>query len=465
MVIQKPYPLQETKNSDTVRLLIRLQRKYLRDVASWRKDDPDFVKNLKLLEDCEAEAAVRKAAETSVKAVCLEYGEFIAHGDLLTVAMFENAKLIMAGSVTAFGRLEFLGDMRLGLLHMKMKKLCQDMAATMKSVVNFEDRGCVAWLSHIASKTNISNRQKDIKKDDSSFEHHDQFFAHIASEAILNLYDNYTALNPEACKSVVNQESAVGFVVTMLESYGVLQGIFFNPDQEDQEDQEEAIINGEDDLFKYYVELIQRFLPSLGLDLCEAVGDSEGLRALERLMITYFLAGNIQSQNCKYADYTLFDLVVFLSSSPRTQQRMEENIVINPSGTPEGGMFWDKWCEVVVRSVKNCLRRQHRGMDDISLEKDIGGLSVSAALKHHSRLSLQRGTLGKEHSHDYVKEEARMIIKEEVMKLDPFSRDREEPVVFFDKPRGSLYSGLTGAEVERFLMRKKKEFALKHQFY
>ena len=107
-------------------------------------------------------------------AACREYGENISHGDLLTVAMFENAKLIMSGSVTAFGRLEFLGIMRLGLLHLKMKMICAVYQAMMPDEVNFEDEGCLAWLVSISNKTTISNRPKDIKKDDSSFEHHDQ---------------------------------------------------------------------------------------------------------------------------------------------------------------------------------------------------------------------------------------------------------------------------------------------------
>lgn len=284
-----------------------------------------------------------------------------------------------------------------------------------------------------------------------------QFFAHAATQALLNLFDNYVILKPDQLKTVADEESAVNFIVTMLESYGVLRGVIYDPEQE-----EVASKEGEDDLFKYYAELVMRFLPSLGLDLCEAEGDFEGLRALERLMVAYFLGSNLKSQNCKYADYTLFDLVVFLSGSPRTRQRMEDNIVINPSGTVGGGMFWDKWCEVVVRMIKECLRRQHGGLDDISMEKDIGGLSVMAALKHHSRLSLQKGKLGKEHSHDFVKEEPRMIIAEQVEKLDPFSRGRKEAVVFYDKPRGSPYTGLTKVMVLRFLERKMQEFALKH---
>jgi hypothetical protein len=56
------------------------------------------VRDLTLLEDVEAEVSVREAAEERVMKVCQEYGEDISHGDLLTVAMQENAKVIMAGS-------------------------------------------------------------------------------------------------------------------------------------------------------------------------------------------------------------------------------------------------------------------------------------------------------------------------------------------------------------------------------
>jgi hypothetical protein len=135
--------------------------------------DKQFMRDLILLEDCEATEEARVVVENSVKATCLVYGENISHGDLLTVAMLDNARLIMAGS-TAFGRLEFLGNMRLGLMHLKMKKVCVDYAAMMPSLVNFDDVGCLAWLCSISNKHKISNKSKEIKKNDNSFKHHDQ---------------------------------------------------------------------------------------------------------------------------------------------------------------------------------------------------------------------------------------------------------------------------------------------------
>ena len=174
VTISAPYPYMETKNSDTVLLCMSRQRKFLQRVAEWKQKDPSFMKDLSKLEDSEAVESDRVEAELRVKAACKEYGENISHGDLLTVAMFQNAKLIMAGSVTAFGRLEFLGIMRLGLLHLKMKYVCGNFSSMMKQEVNYSDIGRLSWLASITNKPSISNRPKDIKKNDSSFEHHDQ---------------------------------------------------------------------------------------------------------------------------------------------------------------------------------------------------------------------------------------------------------------------------------------------------
>ena len=117
----------------------------------------------------------------------------------------------------------------------------------------------------------------------------------------------------------------------------------------------------------------------------------------------------------------------------------------------------------MVRSIKECLRRQHGGLDDILLEKDIGGLSVLSSLNHHQRMSLLLGKIGKERSQDLVKEPARTILKEQISKLNPFSRSRiEEPVEFVHEVHGNPYHGFKVAMVERHLIRKSGEWDLKH---
>ena len=92
----------------------------------------------------------------------------------------------------------------------------------------------------------------------------------------------------------------------------------------------------------YFQDMVSRLLLSLAFDCCEAEGDAEGLRALRRVMVCYFLANKPHRLDSKYASFTLIDLVVELSESERTRKHMDLYVVINPSGSRGGGLFRDK---------------------------------------------------------------------------------------------------------------------------
>ena len=66
--------------------------------------------------------------------------------------------------------------------------------------------------------------------------------------------------------------------------------------------------------------MVARFLLSLAFDSCESEGDAEGLRAVRRVMVCYFLAAKPNRLDSKYSSYTFNDLVVELSSSERTRK-------------------------------------------------------------------------------------------------------------------------------------------------
>ena len=233
--ILKPYALQETRNPDTIKLLIKIQRQFLRSVAKSRDDDPSFLKMLLLLEDANAPQEEREVAEKSVR----EAG----HGDLLTVKMVQEAKMLMVGSATAFGRLEFLGPFRIQMLHMKMKKITQDISSCMKREINFDDPLTLTWLAAL-NRMKISNKGKDIKKNDSSFEKHDQYVAAVQASYWVNMFDNYHDENSERLNSVNSLDDLVTFVMDMLDYFNI--ELYFDPDR-----QEPAKNDEEDDLFEY----------------------------------------------------------------------------------------------------------------------------------------------------------------------------------------------------------------------
>ena len=453
--ILKPYPYQETKNPDTIKLLIRIQRQFLQAVARSKGDDPEFIHLLKVLEDADADNEEREKAEDIVKKEVDEYGEWIGHGDLLTVKMIQEARMLMVGSATAFGRLEFLGPFRLQLLHMKMKKICQDYSVGMKNEINFDDKISLPWLTAL-TRMKVTNKAKEIKKNDSSFERHDQFLAEVQTSYLVNMFDNYLEKNKDKLEAVNDKEASVAFVWGMLDAFNIQ--LFYDPSKQEQGRQK-----GEDDMFIYCKDMVTRFLLSLAFDVCEEEGDAEGLRALRRIMVSYFLAKKPERQDSKYAAFTTIDLVVELAASERTHKRMDLYVVINPSGTSGGGLFRDKFEEHCVRAVKGCLRGTHGGIDDIKLEKEIGGLSVLTEVVQHNRRSVLRARVGKEHAKDLVGDRVRDQLEENVAKFDPFNRQRDIQHTYFDKSKGGPFVGLTEPDLDRFLVNKKKEYNSKYQ--
>ena len=140
---------------------------------------------------------------------------------------------------------------------------------------------------------------------------------------------------------------------------------------------------------------------------------------------------------------------------------MDLLVTTNPSGTAGGGLFRDKYQEHTIRAVKGGLRGKHGGIDDIMLEKEVGGLSVITEIVQHNRRSVLKGKIGKEHSKDMVGEEVKAQLEETVAKHDPFNRDREVKYSFHDKFKNGAFSGLTVDSLEMFIASKKREFKLK----
>ena len=332
--------------------------------------------------------------------------------------------------------------------------LLKDFSVCWKNDVNLDDKLSLPWFAAL-TRMRVSNKGKDIKKNDSSFERHDQFLAEVQTNLLLNMFDNHHVQDPEKLKDVDSYATVVSYILNFLDAFDVQ--LYFDPEKPLPEKNE-----GEDDMYIYCRDMVTRFIHSLAFDVMEEEGDAEGLRALRRVMVGYFLAKRPGRQDSKYAAFTLVDLIVEQAASERTRKRMDLYVCTNPSGTRGGGLFRDKFQEHCVRAVKGCLKSTHGGIDDIKLEKEIGGLSVLTEIVEHNRRSVLRNRVGKEHSKDLVGEAVREQIDENVSKFDPFNRARVDQHSFFDKSNGGPFVGLTIADLDRFIVRKCREYESKY---
>ena len=107
------------------------------------------------------------------------------------------------------------------------------------------------------------------------------------------------------------------------------------------------------------------------------------------------------------------------------------------------------------------LRSLHSKADALLLEKELGSLNLLSTVVEHDTASMLQ-TAFKHGSNDFLKEEGRNILEEQVSLGDPFNRKRSIQHKFRQTPRGSPYSGLRETEVQRFLKRKSEEYDSKY---
>ena len=108
------------------------------------------------------------------------------------------------------------------------------------------------------------------------------------------------------------------------------------------------------------------------------------------------------------------------------------------------------------------LRKSHGGLDNLLLEKKLGGLSIINHVCEHDRASMLQDKAGKCPSHDFMGQSARDIIEEHVGHMDPFSKQRETSPAFLEPTRTSPYTGLEEEGLVRFLDRAANSYEQKY---
>ena len=174
-------------------------------------------------------------------------------------------------------------------------------------------------------------------------------------------------------------------------------------------------------------------------------------------MIPYCLNRKLDVQDSKYAPRLLLNKIAFLQASPKTQTRVDNLACCNPSGKPGRSIARDQQNEHKVKKVKNLLRGLHSQLTDLSVEKSIVGSNILDLIESHDRQSMLLDEEGGKKSLRYLSEDQIKKIRAEIQKHEPFNTNRETIIDYFDKPRG-VFSGLTVAQIERFIVRNKRLF-------
>ena len=304
--------LQETVSNEMIEMLAELQMAKLELLRSQRPDDKQFASDLEEVtrvvppDETSAAKASRVAAEERVKAVVLEAGERVYHGDLLTFQKFTDAVLMHASCVRAIDRFEFLGLARIQLFHMVMAMRAQDILVALPDPNNIDD---VGTMSHSNAVLGINewfpNSKKKIVKD-GNYERCHQHLKAFQGGNLFNMWENFVKQAGVNVALLRTQDDILSTLDAMMEHFGARY--WWDPGFVDP-------LAGKDSLFMASRDQVVRLVLNLASSQAEHENDALALLALRRTVVAFFRS---KSSKSKYALHLLLDLIIELGASDRT---------------------------------------------------------------------------------------------------------------------------------------------------
>ena len=110
-----------------------------------------------------------------------------------------------------------------------------------------------------------------------------------------------------------------------------------------------------------------------------------------------------------------------------------------------------------VKMVKNSTLGLPSQLSDTVVSKTVLGANVLCQVHEHDQESMLLPLSGGRSSYNYIGDDQRSKIRSEIEKIDPFQQNRDKRE-FYEKPSGSVFSGLNLERVEKFLARNKQNF-------
>ena len=191
-----------------------------------------------------------------------------------------------------------------------------------------EDRGTLMNVMTLLGAHWFTTEKKQIVKC-GNFERIKQHHQAFQVAALVNMVSNYTKANGVNLALIRSKADIYSFLRDMFQVYGLMW--YWDPSFVD------PLGDRKCDLLMATRDQVIRLLWDLAFEECERENDSLGLRGLRRVAVPMF-RNKSKAATSKYALYTLIDLIVDLSASERTRERMNIHVTVNSSGTRGGGM-------------------------------------------------------------------------------------------------------------------------------
>ena len=363
-----------------------------------------------------------------------EAGELLNWGDQLTCERQRTACEIRAGDDTDLEDLRYVRNQNFsGFLHVTMNMMINNYHSIIEDVNMTEDIGSLNEIKGILKKKMISNEENEIK---ANFEKHKQFFLEVGHEFEKDAFNTYLEEYNPLNRFPKSEEGASLLLKDFMQTVGIRW--MWDPEEDELVFQDKA--------HEVAADLINRTLIMDAVQMVIHNGDSEGLHALWRLLIVFFLNSR-DEQTSKYAREMLLDLVTYEGLSTRSKFRHDTNWYVNTSGKRGRCVPVDMFVEWCVRYVKSGYKGVGYQLDYIQISKMVHSMNMMMELMSNDLEAMgKEGGIGGLSSAAFLSEVELEKIARHLKTCNLFSMERTVPT-YIAEYRMSYQS----ASIEKFL--------------
>ena len=162
----------------------------------------------------------------------------------------------------------------------------------------------------------------------------------------------------------------------------------------------------------------------------------------------------------------MLNIVEYEAASSRDKERINLLVTTNSTGQLGYCIPTDMACEHRVRQIKDLLRSYHNQLETVLIEKSVLAQNVILKMSDHFHDSIGKPQFkpGGEHRHEYLDDEEKAIVREELKRVNMFSLSEREEKVTFNVPTRRVWENLSDEKIDKFLDRNCKSHSLKKTY-
>lgn len=431
--------------------LLRKRLYCLNEHLETNEEKENYTKALFTIQRVGATEEELREAENIIDRVVDRFGKMILWGDQLTVKKALEAISSRKEDWNKLERLEYIGILMLGDLHIMMAMVCKSFKSLMPTETSVNPGTLGSFASILMRSHRISNKESKIKKS-GNFEEHSNFMLACGSAILVEALERYN------CELNVEGKT---FPKTLAGAQHLLREFLTNSNIQLWWDPAVKEPIYYDDAEEYAVNTATRTIILMAYKHALKYGDATCIHAIHKILAIFFQFSS-DVMNSQYGPSLMNECIDYEGLSSMDKMRVDTMICINYTGEEGKSIPVDCMNEHKVRECKCLMDRFTSSFDLNVVDRAMKANNEIVNLKDHLLECICKENIksGGGTSFTYFREEEKQLVKKEVRDISPLLNPKGRKKVDYSFKSKGPWKNLTREKVQSIVDHKRELYDL-----